>query len=86
MSDTPDTKPAEAIKLTRTLGLRNNNIPTHIEMSEFSDGTICISLVTSRPELKPLITAMRVNPETFALLSEALSMAAHNPEIWKEVK
>ena len=85
MSDTPDTKPEEVV-IIRTLGLRNNNTLIHVEMFEFSDGNIGISLVTPRPGLKPLTTSMRITPETFTLLSEALSTAAHNPGLWEEVK
>ncbi len=74
------------VKILRTLGLRNNDSQTRVELAEFDDGTIGVALITPRSGLKPLVTAMRVAPETFTLLSEALSTAAHNPGLWNEVK
>ena len=71
------------VTILRSFGLGQDGNPTKIGIVEWSDGSIGISLVTDRDGFEPLETSFRVSHKTFALLTDALLRAAHNPEIWK---
>lgn len=73
-------------KILRAFGLNREGTTTSIHMYEFTDSTVGIVFVTPRDNKKPLQTGLRLNPETFALLSEAMFLAAHDSSAWKQVE
>ena len=58
---------------------------TFIEILEVEDGDIVISFSTKREGKDDLVTSLSLNPQTFRLLSDSMSMV-HNPNVWKDIK
>ena len=74
--------------VTRAFGLAYSEgvHPTSVHMHEFSDGSVAVTLSTARAGMEPLETRFGLTPLTFALLSEAMLRAAHDPTVWVDIE
>jgi hypothetical protein len=77
-------EPTREEGFTRWFGLHKAGGNTTVEIGEISDGSIAVGIITERADMEPLITKMRLSPDTFSLLSEALFCAAHDPSVWRK--